>query len=200
MEVELKNLHISDKQSRKTIAFTADVHINGRKIAYARNDGSGGITVIHPYEIKDMGMINEAGRYYKSQSANTGFPAYSYYLSEWVYNLVEQEQRKRFMQKIETIAVKSLIYGNGINEYAFVTFKRPVTDYLATPEGINKLKADAAKGFAKYYNNGWTILNPHVPENIKAEIIQGIQPLQRRTPLPGIKTVNKKAGRPRKKP
>jgi hypothetical protein len=47
MKVELKRLQISERLSKETIAFAADVWINGKKAGYAENEGHGGNTTVH---------------------------------------------------------------------------------------------------------------------------------------------------------
>ena len=50
MKIELKNVKINEAFSEETTCFMADVHINGKKVAYAKNDGHGGCTFYHAYE------------------------------------------------------------------------------------------------------------------------------------------------------
>lgn len=42
MNFELKNIKISKSQSEETIAFTADLYVDGKKIAHVSNSGQGG--------------------------------------------------------------------------------------------------------------------------------------------------------------
>ncbi len=49
MKIELKNLKINEAFSEETTCFMADVFVNGKKVAHARNDGRGGCTFIHAY-------------------------------------------------------------------------------------------------------------------------------------------------------
>jgi hypothetical protein len=41
MKIELKNVKINKMFSEETTCFIADVFINGKKTAYAKNDGRG---------------------------------------------------------------------------------------------------------------------------------------------------------------
>lgn len=45
----LKNLKVHDDMSDKTTCFSADLVCNGKKIAYCKNDGQGGMTVVCCY-------------------------------------------------------------------------------------------------------------------------------------------------------
>lgn len=50
MKIELKNVKVNEAFSEETTCFIADVFINGKKVAHAKNDGRGGCTDYYPYE------------------------------------------------------------------------------------------------------------------------------------------------------
>ena len=52
MKIELKNVKVNEAFSEETTCFIADVFINGKKVAHAKNDGRGGCTDYYPYEGK----------------------------------------------------------------------------------------------------------------------------------------------------
>jgi hypothetical protein len=52
MKIELKRINVDIKFSEETVMFTADVYIEGEKVAYAKNDGRGAMTYYHMYEQK----------------------------------------------------------------------------------------------------------------------------------------------------
>lgn len=47
MKVELKKLGIYERLSDETTAFAADLWIDGVKVGHAKNDGQGGMTIVH---------------------------------------------------------------------------------------------------------------------------------------------------------
>lgn len=49
MKIELKNVDINLKFSEETIMFMANVYVEGKKVAYAQNDGRGGATYYNIY-------------------------------------------------------------------------------------------------------------------------------------------------------
>jgi hypothetical protein len=49
MKIELKNVKINQAFSEETTCFIADVFVNGKKVAHAKNDGRGGCTDYYPY-------------------------------------------------------------------------------------------------------------------------------------------------------
>lgn len=62
MDLQLKNIKVNLAFSEETIMFQADVFANGKKIAYAKNDGRGGCTFYYPYENQREALI-EAEKY-----------------------------------------------------------------------------------------------------------------------------------------
>lgn len=53
MKIELKSIKVNDNLSEETTCFTANLHINGIKAAYVKNDGRGGCTDYHALEGKN---------------------------------------------------------------------------------------------------------------------------------------------------
>lgn len=50
MELQLKKLKVSASLSEETLAFTADVYLDGRLVGRAKNDGGGGMVLFHATE------------------------------------------------------------------------------------------------------------------------------------------------------
>ena len=44
MKLQLKGVKVYDELSEETICFTAELHVDGKKLATVRNDGRGGCT------------------------------------------------------------------------------------------------------------------------------------------------------------
>jgi len=47
--ITITNLKVARSLSEETMAFTCDVHFDGKKVGYAKNDGQGGMTFCSPY-------------------------------------------------------------------------------------------------------------------------------------------------------
>jgi hypothetical protein len=47
MQIELKRFTTNSRLSQETIAFAADVWVDGKKVGHAGNDGHGGATMVH---------------------------------------------------------------------------------------------------------------------------------------------------------
>lgn len=108
MEINLRSVKISLALSEETIAFVADVFVNGKKTAYARNDGHGGSTNVQAYP----GMIDTlraADEYCKALPPviTDGF-SLDMDLEFFVDNLIDAEVAKleaaKFVKKLNTKA------------------------------------------------------------------------------------------------
>lgn len=47
MNIELKRVEYSARMSEETLCFAADIHIDGKKVGAAQNNGQGGGTLVH---------------------------------------------------------------------------------------------------------------------------------------------------------
>ena len=61
MNIELKNISFSERNSHETNCFAADIYMNGMKIGYCENQGCGGNTMVnaHPNFKKDFDFFVE---------------------------------------------------------------------------------------------------------------------------------------------
>jgi len=66
MKIQLKKIYFSEQMSEETNAFTADLWINGKKIAYVKNDGHGGCTNYNTYDPSLRPILKEAENYCES--------------------------------------------------------------------------------------------------------------------------------------
>ena len=75
MKIELKNVKFYESMSEETNCFEADVFINGKKIAYAKNTGQGGSTDYHVHDFKLHSVLREAENHFLSlpKERNEGF-------------------------------------------------------------------------------------------------------------------------------
>ncbi|GIV43911.1 MAG: hypothetical protein KatS3mg035_1034 [Bacteroidia bacterium] len=62
MKIELKKFQFFERMSEETNAFVADIYVNGKKVAYAKNDGHGGETYYHSYGTNNA-LLKKAEEY-----------------------------------------------------------------------------------------------------------------------------------------
>jgi len=101
MKIELKRFTTNARLSQETIAFAADVWVNGKKVGHAENDGHGGNTLVHLDP-----AIRAAVEAYGKKSIPAEFSA-STNGTEWIVDqLVEAEMKKRDEKKFARIDAK----------------------------------------------------------------------------------------------
>jgi len=64
MKIELKRLKVNLEFSEETIMFMADVYVEGKKVAYAQNNGRGAMTHYHAYSNSNRGLLRQAELYF----------------------------------------------------------------------------------------------------------------------------------------
>lgn len=133
MKIELKKIQVFERMSEETNAFVADVHINGKKVGTAKNDGHGGETFLdflYRNDESNNQLVKDAIEYIKNLPPETSdlgngetfqikmdFPFYVDLIVEQF--LKDKEQKKR--EKYYTIG---FVFGkpNGYS-YRYVSYK-----------------------------------------------------------------------------
>ena len=172
MNIELKSLRIYDRMSEETIAFTADVYVNGKKVAYAKNDGHGGSTYYHPYPNADRALLGAAEGYCKAlpkekaelcngktfeleQSLETVIDA-------WVYRVYNEKASAAFKKKLEKNMIKGLCVGTP-DRYEIIWWKGVTIPQLLQME---RGKATLRAKLLQLRSEGKTVLNTNIPKEL----------------------------------
>lgn len=155
MKIELKKFQFFERMSEETNAFVADVYVNGKKVAYAKNDGHGGDTYYHPYAT-DNALLRKAEEYCLSlppikYPAEHGMEAFEIKmnLTHFIDDLVTAEIKKKDQKKMEKKMEKAIMWGvpNGYR-YTQVAFKVPLAQ-IPRPQlqmYVNKYKSQFKEG------------------------------------------------------
>jgi len=132
MKIELKKISFSEALSEETNAFTADLYINGKKVGYCRNDGRGGCTDYHPYNVQDREVIREAEEYFKSQpqkhSERFDFdyqPTLELAIGDLLDDWLKAKEQKKMERRMKTCI---LVGKPDAPMYSYYNFKRPLSD------------------------------------------------------------------------
>ena len=163
MKIQLKNVKINDSFSEETICFKADVFVNGKKIAYAENEGRGGCTFISAYPEKRTELA-EVEKYCKSLPKRVyDFGEFDNDLESVVDDLLNEKIKEKEQKKIDKLCLTSIVYGvpGGIS-YSYIGFKgKPkLEDLKKTAQGqksldnlVNKVKSGLEKGQVIFNTN-----------------------------------------------
>lgn len=167
MKIELKSLRIYDKMSEETIAFTADVYVNGKKVAYAKNEGCGGCTYYHSYPNADRALLGAAEGYCKGlppEKSEYNGKTYEMeqslesVIDEWVYRVHNEKINAAFKKKLEKNMIKGLCVGTP-DSYEVIWWKGvTIPQMMASANGRAVLRAK----ILQLQSEGKNILNSNV--------------------------------------
>jgi hypothetical protein len=153
MKIELKNIKINLTFSEETTMFMADVYVNGKKTAYANNDGRGGCTFYNSYHAPNNDEdLRQAEAFCKAlpkvRVEEYDFE-YDMNLEHFIDNLIEDELKKKEQKKLEKKMLDTIMWGkpNG-HSYTQVKFKVPLAKVPTTrlQEIVDKYKKEFKSG------------------------------------------------------
>jgi hypothetical protein len=127
MKIELKKLKVFEEMSEETTAFVADLWINGKKVAYAKNDGHGGCTFYNAYP-EQRELLAEAEAYCQSLPPHvTEFMGKEMSIDqnlEFVIDcLVSEKENEKFIKARDKACIKNFVYGTK-NQYNMRGWKK----------------------------------------------------------------------------
>ena len=141
MKIELKNIKVNSSFSEETICFTADVFINGKKAAYAQNDGRGGSTFYHSYTHQND-LVKQAEVFCKNLPKKCfeyggQKVEYAQTLESFIDDLVCEKEAEKQNKKIEKLCESNIVYGNPKVGYSYVGLRgrTKLEDLKKTPNG-----------------------------------------------------------------
>lgn len=163
-KLQLKNIKFSEWNSQETNCFEAVVYFEGKRVAYAHNDGRGGCTWASPIgdDVEGFKAMREYCEEYKN--ANGHYDTFS--LIDIVFeDYLEAQFKKKQEAKMRREFSKGLVYSKGDpNTYNIMTFKAggksvTIEDMLKSASGRIHLNTNI-------YNlkeSGYKILNTNLP-------------------------------------
>jgi hypothetical protein len=131
MKLELKNVKINEAFSEETLMFKADLYVNGKKVAYANNDGRGGCTFYREYSRELRPIIEQAEAYCKTLPST--FHTYGertieiksnleHWIDTNVYDISNKKVIEKHKKKLAKDMLKGICYGNE-NGYKMLSWK-----------------------------------------------------------------------------
>jgi len=134
MKIELKKFQYFERMSEETTAFASDIHVEGKKVGYAKNDGHGGETYYHFYE-GGRDLMNKAEKFCKSLppivlDGLSGKPfEIKMDLTHFIDDLVETEIKAKEEKKLNKFKETCLVIGHKLKKgsYSYINFKQPLS-------------------------------------------------------------------------
>jgi hypothetical protein len=153
MKIELKNIKINLTFSEETTMFMADVYVNGKKTAYANNDGRGGCTFYNSYHSPNNDEDLRQAEAYCLSLPKVRVEEYDFEfdmnLEHFIDDLVHAELEKKEQKKLEKQMANSIMWGKPKgHSYSQVKFKVPLAEIPTTrlQEVVDKYKKEFKSG------------------------------------------------------
>ena len=167
MKIELKSVKINEAFSEETTCFMADVFVNGKKVAHAKNDGHGGCTFYYAYP-NQQELVKQAEQYCKAlpkEKISFGDKVHEFEqtLESVIDKLIYDKQHEKEQKKIDKLCETNIVWGKpkGVS-YKYIGFNgRPkLADMLKTPMGklsveklIARVKGELKEGEVIFNKN-----------------------------------------------
>lgn len=168
MKIELKKVKYYESMSEETACFEAEIYANGKKIGYCKNNGQGGETDVHCWDMKTKDIFFEAEAYCRTLP-----PAFvgekmtiSNSLSDVVDELFGEWLKAKDNKRLEKNCEKGICHTIFVNDemYEVTTWKQggktiTIKELLNHPKGLETLKDCCTK----LKGQGRRILNKNLP-------------------------------------
>ena len=131
--IEVKSVKIAQHMSEETLAFTASLWVNGKRVGYLKNTGQGGPTNIDLYIMKDGGIVrsdytfDDLDEYVKESHSDLEYCDVEFFLYSLVCDEDERRENKKLCRKGTVIRKPGCEYKEG--EYEM--YKIPYTPEFA---------------------------------------------------------------------
>jgi hypothetical protein len=169
MKLQLKNVKINEAFSEETLMFKADLYVNGKKVAYANNDGRGGCTFYREYSRELSLLLKQAEDYCKTLPSK--FHTYGEKtleikstLENWIDNIIYDISNKKEIEKHKKKLAKDMLrgicYGND-NGYKILHWTGYTLEQILNR---NEGREQVTKKIKELVSQGETILNTNLSQ------------------------------------
>jgi hypothetical protein len=168
MKLELKNIKFYESMSEETNCFQADLFINGKKIAEARNSGYGGPTDYHVLDFKNQQILRDAEQFCLSlpkEKIDGMMSDFEFQptLESRIDDLFEAWLKVKAENKMLKHMEKGLLYGKNINmSYTICTWNVSLKAMLMTANGREVIK----QKIIKVKEEGLIVFNTNIPKEL----------------------------------
>jgi hypothetical protein len=170
MKLQLKNVKINEAFSEETLMFKADLFVNGKKVAYAENDGRGGCTYYNVYSRELRPILEQAEAYCKTLPSK--FHTYGektieiksnleHWIDDVVYEISNNKAIEKHKKKLAKDMLRGICYGSD-NGYKILHWKGFTLEQILNRNDGREL---VRRKIEELVNSGETILNTNLPKD-----------------------------------
>lgn len=183
MNIELRNIKVHERLSEETTCFDASLYINGKKVGYANNRGTGGPTdygLDNYHDEAAKKLLKEAEEYCQQLPDRT----YSQYnpplvvkmdlenfIDDLLTEFLEEKYKKDFARQLKKDCLNNICYGTSeaYRKYSWTRGqskqKVPISEMISNLHGKSAIK-EGATVIKKKLKEGERILNTNIPEEL----------------------------------
>lgn len=175
MKIELKHIEYSPALSEETVAFAANLYIEGKHAGFVSNRGHGGPTDYRAKDERGAELIRQAETYCRTLPP-IRFPADEYseafeidsnlenlidqLLSKWL----EEKEYARFRTALNKAMKDSVVFGTPDQSFRSVKFNLPIETIVKDPRGMATMVNVLRNKVVPALWEQDLILNTNIPE------------------------------------
>lgn len=190
MKIELKNLEVNLRFSEETTMFQADIYVEGKKVAYAQNDGRGAETYYNIYAKpeseyeRNLELVEQAEQYcatlpddiltydHNGETRTLELTrSLRYVVDELVEKSIQDKETKKFQKKLEKDMENYICYTEHpetLESYCIVGAKKKDQFSLQQISNNPRIREAVREHIEELKLRGYTILNKNCPEVVRS--------------------------------
>jgi hypothetical protein len=175
MKIELKGIHYSAQLSEETSAFSANLYINGYKVATTSNRGHGGSTDYVPFNEKGRQLIKEAEAYCKSlppEKYTVGGEEHQLdmnlelYMDNLLTDYLKEKDLQQFRKEIKKTSNTQIVIGIPDQYFRTLNIKMAISVILNDPTRKSLLIAILKDNILPRMQEDERVLNTNIPAEV----------------------------------
>lgn len=172
MNIELKNIKVSETLSEETTAFTATLYVDGKRVGSCDNHGQGGPTDYRADGADNEVVLEKAEKYCEGlppidlgEGLGTIPSNLEHIIDDLLTKHLEEKDRQKWQKKMEREMKKGILVGNETSYRVFKSKADLETILTKVPDPVKWLN-DALANIAPKMEVGDRILNTNFPAGV----------------------------------
>ena len=178
MDIQVKNIRVTERLSHDSLAFSANLYIDDHPVGILTNDGYGGVTNCQALDKRSELLIEEAVKWIGSLPGKPGFEEasdrtagadqqkFSYHLEDMVVRWWNGKEALKFQKKAEKAMVTGILFGVPGRSFRVLKYRQPIVTLMRTDMGVEQLRMDIHSKVLPLLTEEKKILNTNVPAKI----------------------------------
>lgn len=161
MKLELKKIKTYDKFSEETTCFTAELYVNGKKVATCKNDGCGGSNDVYFTDLEMHELVQDYCKNNPIISWYNDKQYMSYSIDSRITDMICEYEFKKIARRKQKDSLLLRNESSKERPYVFdatLKLQKPIKELLSTSNGMKSLKKD----IVRMQINGYKVMNTNI--------------------------------------